>query len=63
MSWVQVKLGCNFALHSKDAERVTLLLYADDPATPVLTDSRGYISTGEVLTEPIFKPASRPSRR
>ena len=37
VSWVEAENAYNFALYSKDAERVTLLLYADDPATPVLT--------------------------
>ncbi len=44
LSWVEAAHAYNFALYSKDAEDVTLLLYADDPATPVLIHRFDYLT-------------------
>lgn len=43
VSWVASENAYNFALYSRDAEDVTLLLYADDPAIPVFTYRFDYL--------------------
>ncbi len=61
VSWVEAENAYNFALYSKDAERVTLLLYADDPATPVLTHPFDYLrnKSGRIWHCRISKDAAR----
>jgi glycogen operon protein len=64
VSWVEAENAYNFALYSKDAERVTLLLYADDPATPVLMYLFDHLrnKSGRIWHCRISKDATRGAR-
>ena len=42
VSWVESERAYNFALYSKHAERVTLLVYGKDPARPFFTKPLDY---------------------
>ena len=62
-TWIEEERAYNFALYSKHAEAVVLLLYAEDVANAVRSPPPGFSRSPRQRSSPRCRRSRRPSRR